>query len=202
MFPLETVLFPTSILPLHVFEPRYRELTAQCLTGDREFGVVLISRGSEVGGGDERVATGTIARIEAASALDDGRFALVCRGTRRIRVLEWLPDEPFPNAMVTELAEVRLEAGDERLAAAEASVRRARALLSELNASAAIGPAVDLGDDPTEIAWRLCALAPVTPLDDLRLLEAGDAGERLELLVELVDAVTHDVRQLLAEGPI
>ncbi|MET1002223.1 MAG: LON peptidase substrate-binding domain-containing protein, partial [Acidimicrobiia bacterium] len=51
MFPLGSVLFPHALLPLHVFEPRYRVMMRHCLEGDKEFGVVLIERGSEVGGG-------------------------------------------------------------------------------------------------------------------------------------------------------
>ena len=54
MFPLSAVLFPYATMPLHVFEPRYRALMHDCLAGDRRFGVVLIERGSEVGGGDQR----------------------------------------------------------------------------------------------------------------------------------------------------
>ena len=59
MFPLSAVLFPHSSMPLHVFEPRYRELMRDCLAGDGRFGIVLIERGSEVGGGDERSTLGT-----------------------------------------------------------------------------------------------------------------------------------------------
>ena len=62
MFPLGNVLFPHAQLPLHVFEPRYRALAETCLAGDGEFGVVLIERGSEVGGGDTRFSIGTVAR--------------------------------------------------------------------------------------------------------------------------------------------
>ena len=59
MLPLSAVLFPHTAMPLHVFEPRYRELMRDCLEGDRRFGVVLIERGSEVGGGDTRARLGT-----------------------------------------------------------------------------------------------------------------------------------------------
>ena len=62
MFPLGTVLFPHAVLPLHVFEERYRALTETCLRGDGRFGVVLIERGSEVGGGDVRFGVGTVAQ--------------------------------------------------------------------------------------------------------------------------------------------
>ena len=64
MFPLGTVLLPTGILPLHVFELRYRRMIEECLAADTpEFGVVMIERGREVGGGDQRSHVGTVARI-------------------------------------------------------------------------------------------------------------------------------------------
>ena len=106
MFPLSTVLFPGGELPLHIFEPRYLALTADCLGEDREFGVVMISRGRETGGGDERVDMGTVARIDRGSQLPDNRLFLETRGIRRVRVHEWLPDDPYPQAMVEEVAEV------------------------------------------------------------------------------------------------
>ena len=105
MFPLGHVLLPTVYLPLHVFEPRYRELVRVCLDGEHEFGVVLIARGSEVGGGDQRLAVGTVARIVEAAELPDGRWALGTIGTRRIRVREWLTDDPYPMADVEEWPE-------------------------------------------------------------------------------------------------
>src|SRR5690606_29548107 len=98
MFPLGSVLVPGMVLPLHVFEPRYRALVRDCLAGDGEFGVVLIARGSEVGGGDVRTDAGTLARIVRVDEADDGRFAVVAVGLRRIRVVRWLDDDPYPRA--------------------------------------------------------------------------------------------------------
>ena len=63
MFPLGTVLFPSGVLPLRIFEPRYRKMLEDLLLGSREFGVVLIERGSEVGGGEVRSGIGTMARV-------------------------------------------------------------------------------------------------------------------------------------------
>ena len=82
MFPLGTVLFPNAPLPLHVFEPRYRELTETCLRGDGRFGVVLIERGREVGGGDSRFSVGTVARIVEAARTPDGRYLLATEGVQ------------------------------------------------------------------------------------------------------------------------
>ncbi|MET0324730.1 MAG: LON peptidase substrate-binding domain-containing protein, partial [Ilumatobacteraceae bacterium] len=103
MFPLGSVLLPGGVLPLHVFEPRYRQLVIDCLaddSADPEFGVTMIERGWEVGGGDQRAAVGVVARMVQVEALDDGRYAVVAVGTRRIRVNAWLPDDPYPLADV------------------------------------------------------------------------------------------------------
>src|SRR3984893_35674 len=105
MFPLGTVLFPHAVLPLHVFEPRYRLLTERCLADDAVFGVVLIERGSEGGGGDLLFDVGTAARIVQAARVEDGRWVLVAVGEQRVRVERWLPDDPYPLAQVDELAE-------------------------------------------------------------------------------------------------
>lgn len=126
MFPLSTVLFPHARLPLQVFEARYRSLVADCLAGDGCFGVVLIARGSEVGGGDERMAVGTIAAIEHAEPVADGRWFLVAAGRRRVRVRRWLGEEPYPRAVVEEDPGAPSEPGD-ALHVAEAEIRhRAR----------------------------------------------------------------------------
>ncbi|MEZ5142769.1 MAG: LON peptidase substrate-binding domain-containing protein [Acidimicrobiales bacterium] len=148
MFPLGSVLLPSAVLPLHVFEPRYRRLTEDCLEGVPEFGVVLIERGSEVGGGDQRTMVGTVARIVEAASFDDGRYALGTVGVRRIKVLRWLDDDPYPRAEVEDWADPEPGPG---LVGASASVtatlRRVLALSAELGAAAA--PAtVELSEDP------------------------------------------------------
>ena len=191
MFPLGTVLFPGMPLPLHVFEPRYRAMTRDLLDGDREFGVVLIERGSEVGGGDQRFDMGTVARIVEAAEMDDGRWALIAVGVRRLRIVEWLPDDPYPRAEVVELDEPAGAADDERfagaLAAAERAVRRALALLSELAEDAPVGPGFELAEDPAVAGWQLAALTPIGPADRLRILAEPDPSDRLLLVAELAE---------------
>jgi len=78
--------------------PRYRQLVDDCRAGDGRFGVVLIERGSEVGGGDVRTDVGTLARIVEARELPDGRRLLGVVGVERIRVERWLTDDPYPRA--------------------------------------------------------------------------------------------------------
>ena len=107
MFPLGNVVLPGELLPLNVFEPRYRPLVLDCLAADApEFGVVLIERGSEVGGGDVRTSIGTVARIVRVTPLGNGRFEIVAAGLRRVSVLEWLADDPYPRADVGTWPEV------------------------------------------------------------------------------------------------
>ncbi len=200
MFPLSTVLFPHAPLPLHVFETRYRALMHDCLAGDRRFGVVLIERGSEVGGGDQRSGVGTVAHIEEASSLPDGRWVLIARGGARVRVTGWLADDPYPRAEVEELPEGP-PPGDEVLAGAAAAVVRARSLLSELEEAPALPPdAWDREADATARSWRICHEAPLNTFDRQRLLEEPDCGVRLTSLVRLVTELSADLAALLGGG--
>src|SRR3954453_11666540 len=100
MFPLGTVLFPHAVLPLHIFEERYRALVETGLRGHGRFGVVLIERGYEGGGGDARFGVGTVARIVEAARTPDGRYLLATVGTDRFRVKKWLDDDPYPRAEI------------------------------------------------------------------------------------------------------
>lgn len=201
MFPLGNVLFPGLVLPLHVFEPRYRTLVDWCLRADPpEFGVVLIERGSEVGGADVRTHVGTVARIVEAARFDDGRWAVGAVGVRRLRVQRWLADDPFPRAEVDDWPEpdpvVPLEDG---YASVRRLLRRSLALKAELGEEAA--PAtVSLVPDPVAGSYHAAALAPIGPADKQRLLEAADATDRLGLLGSLLAEEADWLTQRLAMG--
>jgi uncharacterized protein len=207
MFPLGTVLFPHASMPLHVFEPRYRVLMQDCLAGDRRFGVVLIARGSEVGGGDQRTTLGTRGVITEAIELADGRWVLEVRGEARIEVTQWLPDDPYPMALVAEhepepeppsSMAPPLEDLDPVLAAAVQRVRRVRALLAEHGGGPPLPPDLTFEHgDPDVASWQLCAVAPVSAYDAQRLLAAGAVAPRLRLLVELMEALELDLHRML-----
>jgi Lon protease-like protein len=190
MFPLGSVLFPTMVLPLHVFEPRYRALTVDCLRDDRTFGVVLIERGSEVGGGDVRTDVGTTARIIDAEEMPDGRWTVIAVGTERIRVHEWLDDDPYPRARVEEWPEPPDGRPPERAAfdTLVSEARRIMALASEANVTT--GPATaEITDDPVVGTWQLAAMSPLGALDRQGLLCVPGTAERIGLLSsQLADA--------------
>ncbi len=187
MFPLGSVLFPSFVLPLHVFEPRYRALVRDVLDGDREFGVCLIERGAEVGGDDVRTGVGTAAQVHDAEELPDGRWALVAVGGRRIQVERWLPDDPYPRAEVVDLpdpspsvAEVAL------LPAVTDKLRAALSRCAELG-DPAHPPDVELSTDPVLASHQASAIAPIATIDQHALLAAGTVGMRLARLDVLLD---------------
>lgn len=103
LFPLHTVLCPGIVLPLHIFEERYRAMTRHCLATESPFGVVLIREGREVGEGPLTLAgVGTFARIREATELPDGRFDLLTAGEGRFRIGEvTVGREPYLVAKVT-----------------------------------------------------------------------------------------------------
>jgi uncharacterized protein len=200
MFPLSAVLYPHAQIPLHIFEPRYRALTRDCLAGDSRFGVVLIERGAEVGGGDQRMAVGTRAIITKAAALSDGRWLLVVQGDVRIRVGEWLADDPYPLAMVEEWSPQVEAVAESLLHRAEQSVRRTRGLLSESGATSALPAETTFDRDPDIASWQICTEAPLNMMDAQRILSTNGTLERLDLLIELTEAMEHDLHRMLASG--
>jgi uncharacterized protein len=200
MFPLSTVLFPHATMPLHVFEPRFRALTADCLNGDARFGIVLIERGSEVGGGDERMLIGTRAVISHAASLADGRSLMMVQGEARLRVIEWLPDDPYPLARVEELASPPEPVDASNLQRAVQGVRRTRGLLSEVGTGSALAPDVAYDDDPDVACWQLCAAAPLNKIDAQQLLATGGTMARCTLLIEFLAAMEQDLLAMLASG--
>lgn len=193
MFPLGTVLFPDQPLPLQVFEPRYLELVRTCLAGRPEFGVVLIERGSEVGGHDTRTDAGTVARVVEATELADGRWLLMTLGTRRVRVRRWLADDPHPWAILEDWPdEPPATAIGERLDRAAAAVRQVLALATEMGRDTP-SSTFELPESPIAASYTLSTLAPLGPLDRHRLLCAASVEDRL---AQLVDAC-REVRAVL-----
>jgi len=193
MFPLGSVLLPGGILPLHVFEPRYRQMVIDCLQADGtpEFGQALITHGREAGGGDERSDIGTVAQMLQVEAIDAERYAIVAVGVRRIRINAWLPDDPYPMADVDDFPDVEPDPPDLALhvAATHARVRAALALASELGeAEGDLGDS-EISDDPLVATYHLASLAPIGPADRYRLLAAEGPADRLELLDSVLDDV-------------
>lgn len=95
LFPLHTVLFPGMVLPLHVFEERYKLMIHRCLEEEQPFGVVLIREGHEVGGPAIPYPVGTTTMIAGVSQLEDGRMNIVTIGNERFRLHAVRHDQPY-----------------------------------------------------------------------------------------------------------
>ncbi len=199
-FPLESVVLPSQVLSLHIFEPRYRQLVQDLVDGDGRFGVVLITRGSEVGGEDQRAEIGTIVELQEAVQLDDGRWLISAAGTQRYRINRWLEDDPYPQAEVEVLPEVTLEPVDDdlmdRLATLGREFRRAMAMVAELGGPGSLS---DLSADGDVALYQMSVLLPVGPLDKYQLLKAESSVDRLEELERLVSEANDLLRFQLSQ---
>ncbi|MFF0816435.1 LON peptidase substrate-binding domain-containing protein [Rhodococcus sp. NPDC003318] len=206
MFPLGAVLLPGEELPLQIFEPRYLAMVDHCVAApDRmRFGVVLITRGHEVGGGDERTSVGTVARITSCSPAAGGRLLLGCVGGHRIRVDDWLDDDPYPRARVRSWP-------DEPSAVGAAMVAELTDRIAELTdlagaASRARGFTAprfpdweSLDGDPGRRGFALARALPLGAIDRLRVLSAPGPRQRVAALIDALDDVVAALRFRLAD---
>jgi uncharacterized protein len=188
MFPLGTVLFPHMPLRLRVFEERYLIMLSGLLKrGNLRFGVVLIERGHEVGGGEQRFGSGTIAEVLQVTA-DQGLVNLAARGANRIEVIDWLDDDPHPRADVRVLPDLLWFHGLEALLEkADRVVRRSLAVATEFTDN--VWPAdIQLSAHPVEAAWQLAGIAPISAIDQLTLLQSATLEQLLTRLIDLTEA--------------
>lgn len=194
MFPLGSVAFPMTPLALRIFEERYLVMLGRLLDeDDPQFGVVLIERGHEVGGGEHRFGVGTLARVERVVP-QEGAIPVVARGTTRFEVLEWLDDDPYPRARIREIDGLQWnEALQPLLDEAEAIVRRVLARAATVQRTAWDAD-VELSDEPLARAWQVAAIAPLGELDQLQLLRATTAGGLLRATIDLTLAAEELLR--------
>lgn len=185
MFPLSAVLFPHTPVALRIFEERYLVMLGRLLDDDEpQFGVVLIERGSEAGGGEQRFTIGTMARITNVMAKESD-IQLIAVGGARVEVSAWLDDDPYPTATVRELAPLTWDDALTPLhAEAERIVRRVLARAAEY-ADLQWDPDIELSDDPVESSWQLAAIAPLGEIDQLTLLRSTTVGGLLRELIDL-----------------
>jgi Lon protease-like protein len=200
LFPLNTPLVPGLVLPLHIFEPRYREMVEELLArpdeDDREFGIVAVRDGRDVAadGMAALYPVGTATILRQAERLDDGRFDIVTTGSRRFRLLEVDARRPLLRAEVEYLDDVS-DPADALLA--EQVTRRFAAYRGAL--SGQVPDAVDaddpdddaeLPDDPTVLSYLVTA-AMLLPTDERQsLLAAPTTGDRLVLARSLLGRET------------
>ena len=188
LFPLpNVVLFPNVFLPLHIFEPRYRAMAADAITGDRMIGMVLLRPGWErdYEGRPPVFAVGCSGVITHMERLADGRYNIVLRGLERFRILEEDHSLSYRRGIVEPLPERPMDSAD------RAGVRRQRtrleAMLAATHESRGAEPKIPSAMSDEDLVNALAQYLDLDPLEKQALLERPCLRSRAEALVELLD---------------
>lgn len=199
LFPLRVVLFPGMHLPLYIFEERYRTMIGECLEQKAPFGVVLVERGREGGGGATIHTVGTSARILHVERHPDGRMNLLAVGEHRFRVHDFFQHEPYPAANVVYIAPSTL-AASARCRPLERSVRMAwerySRLMSQLEEN--WKPVEALPRTAQELAYFVAASMILDDAKKQELLEENDLVALLEIELRLLEEQNYHHAAVLA----
>jgi Lon protease-like protein len=190
---------PAMPLSLRIFEERYLKLLGDLMLDENpEFGVVLIERGAEIGGGEKRLGIGTLASVTDIGTLDQF-YGLESTGTQRFRVNAWLPDEPYPMADIDFIPD--LVWNDSLMPARvhlETKVRNLLAFASEFG-DLQYGPETEISDDPMDACWQLAGMLPVGGLDQVDLLQSQSADELISRTYDLVISLDEALKNMAGD---
>ena len=189
MFPLNMVVFPGSMFNLRIFEHRYLKMVNDCVEMNAEFGVCLIEKGHEVGGGDERYQYGTLSTILEVSNIGSGQLLIRCVGEKRLRVIKWHSSQIYPQAFI-EISEVE-DSGSitsEHLKKMRLILDRTSRNLSELTGHE-IHKIPPSADTTIETIYHLAEHSYLGPYDRYQLLAAQTLEDRFALLDELLNGI-------------
>jgi Lon protease-like protein len=186
LFPLKTVLFPHTTMPLHIFEERYKLMIGRCIEQRSPFGVVLIRLGEEVGGPAEQHDVGTAARIAQVQRLPDGKLNLVAFGERRFRILALDTSEPYLQGDVEFLDSEDVAAAEVAAAAARVASLFGEQFRLVLAISGQWTRRLDLPGDPDALADFVAGNAELPPEEKQALLEMLSLPARLSRLAVLL----------------
>jgi len=198
LFPLNSVLFPGAVLNLHIFEPRYKQMIAECLEGGEAFGVCLIRDGDEAG--DPTVMpydVGTTAVIGDVTPLENGRYYIGTVGGRRFRVEAVIERDPYLVAEVSYLHE-ELPDNAEALLNLVREIRTVfRDYLRLLVEFSGINADIELPDDPVEASFLIGDALQVADSMKQRLLELSSTEQRLTVELGFLRRLLPQLRSLL-----
>ena len=200
LFPLGSVLFPGMLLPLHIFEPRYRLLLQRVVQNDEPFGIVLIKSGTEVGGPAQPHRVGTTARVVGTTPLPGGRSFIIARGERRFEIVTIDAErEPY---LVGEVRYIDEDDGDdaEQLAdrAADAFGQYLTGILATSVDARTEPPLGELREGtPAEVSYRIAGGLGIDAAERQRLLETERTAPRLESVIQLLERENTLVKELL-----
>ena len=200
LFPLpDVVLFPSVFLPLHIFEPRYRQMLADALRGDQIIGMVLLKGGrDDIEEPPPVYPIGCAGLVSHAETLQDGRSNIILHGVQRFRVVEEATDRAYRRAQIEPLPEAVSPT-------IRAEVRQARKQLETLLAGrldTAGGELMVPGDMADEdLVNALAQYLDFDPVEKQALLERDNAASRSKALIELIELRALATLPLAGLGP-
>ena len=199
VFPLNVVLFPHMPLPLHIFEPRYRQMLADCLEEGHSFGVVGIKEGNETGQSTP-FEVGTLAKIVRIDRLEDGRVNLLVMGASRFQILHTATDRPYLRAQIRIIPEAGddLEATARLTEATAIAFRQYSNLLREL-----VGQQPDQAEPPMEpelLSYLIAAALNLQVAEKQTLLAEPRTDARLRHELRLLRKEIILLKQMVAHA--
>ncbi|MEC9293402.1 MAG: LON peptidase substrate-binding domain-containing protein [Chloroflexota bacterium] len=201
IFPLNTVLFPGALMPLRIFEPRYRQMLERCLAGNRRFGVVLIKSGQEVGDSATPYELGTVAQIERVDEENQGSIPIIVCGVERFRIVRLDYSLPYLVADVTLLEEVVDDAAEIAAAHACEALDRYIRLLLALRGEWHHQP--ELPNDPLKLLYFMgTVLLGLSGETRQRILEAEPVSNRLMVASRALSEAAGELeKNVMRSGP-
>jgi Lon protease-like protein len=199
LFPLQTVLYPGLPIPLHVFEDRYRQMFKRILDGERQFGVVAIVKGQEVGPDATYHPVGCLAEVAEVRRHADGRLDVVARGRSRFQIDGITQAAPYIVADISELPETTGEAAEQRSIKAGRLFTRYVTTLLEMTGGQV--EAIDIPEDPVAASYLVAAGLQVDLADKQQLLTISSAAERLAAEATLLRRELVLLEHLRVAGP-
>jgi Lon protease-like protein len=196
LFPLPLVQFPGAITPLHIFEPRYRQLLRDVLSSDKTFGIIYRSETEAAmpAGG----SVGCTVEVVASQELPDGRSNILCIGVRRFRTLEDVPGEPYLQAEV-EMIDDQESGRDLTSQVTRASDLFQRVVAASQKLKDLIGEDEDevpeLPSEAPALSFIIASHLELEAVEKQELLELTNTGERLDRLIEWLTHLAADYEQ-------
>ena len=199
LFPLPNiVLFPHVLVPLHIFEERYKQMINTCIEHDEVFGVVLLRGGAETESEDTIHRVGVTVRIVQVERLENGRMNILTEGEDRFRIRRFTREEPYWKGLVDVLEDN--ESHHPAIESMQEEVSQLYRNVAELGAKidSSEKPETVLPDSPTDLSYMISYILNIDSEEKQKLLEMTSAAERLRSLIPHLNDSVAELQQQLA----
>jgi ATP-dependent Lon protease len=198
LFPLPNlVLFPGIVVPLHIFEDRYKLMVNDCIDRDEAFGLVLVRTGAEEETEDTIHRVGVTARVTEVERLDNGRMNILCEGEARFRLLRFTQQTPFWKGSVQFFEEAPIHQALESFYDRVSELyRHAGEMSSKLSGS----PQTELvlPESPTDLSYMVAYVLDIDAEEKQKMLEMTSTAERLQVLIVHLNETIRKLEQQIA----